>query len=240
MDHVNISYSRDSTTFVRETFVLIIQDSNTKNISFNMEHSDKHITLTTCSHSLRNVTAAITAVIKDSIFENLQNSSPGYRISYSVFLKCDLFQPLDSGRGLSLQSLVFGMRINDAQIVHLTSPIEVYFQADEVWHIILSIELCFMNLTFSLWVEMVNPFVEDGTPQIMARLKEDRWFALHCIGINLAVGGWDTTACEASPLNTNGSPLYKTRFSQFGHFGVLLVRLGNGDSNYWINHNTYM
>ena len=132
MDHVNISYSRDSTTFVRETFVLIIQDSNTKNISFNMEHSDKHITLTTCSHSLRNVTAAVTAVIKDSIFENLQNSSPGYRISYSVFFKCDLFQPLDSGRGLSLQSLVFGMRINDAQIVHLTSPIEVYFQADEV------------------------------------------------------------------------------------------------------------
>ena len=140
MDHVNISnYSSDSsmlTIFTRETFVLIIHNDSMSNISFNMEHSDKQITLEIGSHSQQNKTAAVTAVMRDSIFENLQNSSEGHRISFSVFLKGDLFQPVDSGRGLTLQSVVFGIRISGAQMVNLSSPIDVYFQADQVWHII--------------------------------------------------------------------------------------------------------
>ena len=132
VDHINISYSSDSTTFVRETFVLIIHDNNTNSTSSYVEHSDKNIILTVGSRSLQNVTAAVTAVIRDSVMEHFQNSSKGHRISYSAFLKGDLFQPLDSGRGLSLQSIVFGIRINNAQIVNLSSPIEVYFQADKV------------------------------------------------------------------------------------------------------------
>ena len=51
------------------------------------------------------------------------------------------------------------------------------------------------------------------------------------IALHLPVGVWDTMACQASPLNANGSSLYVTRFSQFGHFGVLLVRQRNGNGN---------
>ena len=41
------------------------------------------------------------------------------------------------------------------------------------------------------------------------------------------IGVWDTDVCQTSALNegnTNGSPFYKTSFTQFGHFGLLLVR----------------
>ena len=97
-----------------------------------MEHSDKQITLTTGTHSLQNVTSAVTVVVSDSIFENLQRNSQEHRISYSIFFKDDLFQPLESGQGLTLQSFVIGIRINDTQIVNLTSPVEVYFQPNKV------------------------------------------------------------------------------------------------------------
>ena len=137
LDHAHVSNHSDSTAltiFTQETFVLLINDnSNMRNTHFNMEHSDKQITLTTSLNTtLLNITTAVTAVIGDSVFENLQGSAQVFRISYSIFLKDDLFLPLDREQGLTLQSIVFGVRVNDTRILNLSSPIEVYFQTDEV------------------------------------------------------------------------------------------------------------